>query len=350
MSLEPRTPAASSLGIVVIGRNEGERLRRCFDALPAGVATVYVDSGSTDRSRELARSRGIALVELDLSIPFTAARARNAGLARLIEIAPGTEFVQFLDGDCELHREWIERARTALARDPAVVVVCGRRRERFPERSAYNRLCDMEWDTPVGDALSCGGDALMRVAPLRAVGGFDPTLIAGEEPELCFRLRAAGHRIARIDAEMTLHDAAMTTFSQWWSRTKRAGHAAAEGANLHWKDGDRRAGRRVASAVFWSMGVPAAALFGLAIAVASQSWIAAGVVLALLVLAYVVLAARIYSGRRRRGDRGADARLYALSCVVGKWPETSGALLYLRNRSRGRRAPLIEYKGGEARA
>ena len=55
------------------------RLRQCL--LSVGSATiVYVDSGSTDGSIACAQSLGVeSCPELDLSIPFTAARARNAG-------------------------------------------------------------------------------------------------------------------------------------------------------------------------------------------------------------------------------------------------------------------------------
>src|SRR5207248_7579001 len=128
---------------------------------------------------------------------------------------------------------WLERAEQELKVRPEVAVVCGRRRERFPEGSVYNRLCDMEWDTPVGEAESCGGDAMMRVKAVRATGGYRAALIAGEEPELCLRLREAGWKVLRLDAEMTLHDAAMTRFGQWWKRAVRAGHAFAEVSWLH---------------------------------------------------------------------------------------------------------------------
>jgi len=81
---DPSTDSQARLppaGIVVIGRNEGERLRACFDALPGDAScVVYVDSGSTDGSVELARARGIHVVELDMSVPFTAARSRNEGI------------------------------------------------------------------------------------------------------------------------------------------------------------------------------------------------------------------------------------------------------------------------------
>jgi hypothetical protein len=80
---------------------------------------------------------------------------------------------------------WCDRAREVLQDEPNVAVVCGRRRERFPQASGFNLLCDLEWNTPVGEALACGGDAMMRVKAIQEVTGYNPSLIAGEEPELC---------------------------------------------------------------------------------------------------------------------------------------------------------------------
>ena len=65
------------------------------------------------------------------------------------------------------------------------------------------------------------------------MGRYRADLIAGEEPELCLRLRQAGWRIWRLNYEMTLHDAAIMRFSQWWRRTLRGGYAYANGAYLH---------------------------------------------------------------------------------------------------------------------
>ncbi len=222
---------ASGIGVVVIGRNEGQRLEHCLRSLLKGTDKVmYVDSGSTDGSLHLARSLGVEVLALDLGTPFTAARARNEGFFALQRRLPSMQLVQFVDGDCEVDSGWLPAAQAFLDDHPDVAVVCGRRRERFPQRSVYNLLCDLEWDTPIGEAKACGGDALMRVDAFAAVGGFRPELIAGEEPELCVRLRAKGWKVWRLDAEMTLHDAAMTRFSQWWRRSLRAGHAYAEGA------------------------------------------------------------------------------------------------------------------------
>ena len=133
---------------------------------------------------------------------------RNEGMRRIAAVAPGLEFIQFIDGDCELMPGWLDTAARVLDQHLTAAAVCGRRRERHPEHSVYNLLCDMEWDTPIGQTLACGGDVLVRTEALRQVVGFRDDLIAGEEPELCVRLRAKGWSIWRLDAEMTLHDAA----------------------------------------------------------------------------------------------------------------------------------------------
>jgi len=325
------------VGVVAIGRNEGERLRRCLQSLdPASRPTVYVDSGSTDGSAEVAASFGAEVVPLDLSIPFTAARARNAGLDRLLKIAPGVELVQFIDGDCEVDPGWLPAATAALDAETDLVVVCGRRREKHPDASVYNQLCDLEWDTPIGDAQACGGDAIMRVAAVKAVGGYRDDLIAGEEPELCVRLRAHGGRVRRLPAEMTFHDAAMTRFRQWWTRNVRAGHAFAEVSHLHARSPFGIWKREARSNWVWGVVVPL-----LAIVPAPFTW---GLSL-LLLLGYPVLYWKIRRGRRARGDDARTARLYSTYCVLSKFPQAAGQVRFWRNRLFGRRNRLIEYKG-----
>lgn len=336
----------SRLGIVAIGRNEGERLRRCLRSLSAaGARVVYVDSGSTDGSVELARASGALVVELDRATGFTAAKARNAGFEALLRGHPDLDYVQFVDGDCELDAGWLPAAVSALDGDPAIAVACGRRRELFPERSLYNELCDIEWDTPAGDVLACGGDALVRVSAFRAVQGFSPGLIAGEEPELCVRLRRLGFRIRRLPAEMTRHDAAMASFGQWWKRCVRAGFAFAQGAALHGASPERHWVGELRSIWLWGAALPAAAL---ALAAAAWPWGA------LLLAAYPALAVRIWLRHRRRLG-GRRAALFAVACVVAKVPQFAGAVRF--GRAAGSTAGpavggggLIEYKSSPGRA
>lgn len=313
---------------IAIGRNEGERLVRCLASLKGKTAPIiYVDSGSTDGSIEVARAFGAEVVKLDMSRGFTAARARNAGLARLVEIEPRDSFVQFLDGDCELQDGWIEIACSTLQADPELAVVCGRRRERFPEATLWNRMIDDEWNTPVGEAKACGGDAMMRRAALDDVEGYRDTLIAGEEPEMCYRMRQKGWRIRRLDAEMTAHDAALTRFSQWWQRTRRAGHAFAECAALHGNgpEGFRR--RETRRALAWGAALPLA------------------IVLSFLFLGpWALLAMMIWPLQVVRLKARGMHWQSAFFLTIGKFPETQGILDYWLGRLTGRRRGLIEYK------
>jgi GT2 family glycosyltransferase len=309
----------SKLGVVAIGRNEGERLRRCLESvLGRAAAVVYVDSGSQDDSVTMAESKGVETVALDLSTPFTAARARNEGLARLLKLCPDTAYVQFVDGDCEMVDGWLARAEAEMEARPDVAVICGRVRERCPN-TVYNRLCDQEWNTPVGETEACGGNSLVRVEAFQQAGGFRTDIRAGEEPELCLRLRARGCKILRIDADMALHDAAMTRFGQWWRRSVRTGYGIAEVSWLHRRATQRVWVRETRSNWFWGLLVPVAALV--------PAYWTMGLTL-LVLLGYPVLGLRIYRGRRRGGDARADAAAYAWFCVVGKFPQMMGQMRF----------------------
>ena len=327
------------LGIVVIGRNEGDRLVRSLASVRGRGSIVYVDSGSTDGSVAAAESAGARVVSLDLSIPFTAARARNAGSAAL---GPDVRLVQFIDGDCAVQPDWLETARCAIDADPGLAAVFGRRREVAPESSVYNWLCDIEWAVPAGPVRQFGGDVMLRRDALVAAGGYPDEMIAGEEPDLSMRLAALGWRMACLPAEMTLHDAAIIRFGQWWRRAERSGHAYAELEARH--PGEYR--RRVLAALFWGAVIPvsipilllAALLFG-------QGWIAAvAVAPALLLVAQFVRVAR--SGSRARPLRDAVALSWFL--LLDKPPHALGIARYWVSRWRGKRTPLIEYKAHAA--
>jgi GT2 family glycosyltransferase len=320
----------SNLGVVAIGRNEAERLAHCFRSLPPSAPVVFVDSASSDGSTEIASSHGISVVELDTSRPLCAARARNAGIARLGDVAKDLEFVLVIDADCELAAGFVDAALAEMARGPKVAVVCGRRREREPRSSIYNLLCDMEWNVPVGDANACGGDAVIRLGPFREIGGYDDTLIAGEEPEMCSRLRRGGWTIRVIDHDMTFHDARMTRFRQWWKRAVRAGHAYAESFVLHglWK-------REVASIVAYAIVIPTA-IATLAVPTRSVSLLG--------LAAYPWLQHRVKGHRIARGDSAHDASVYARYNVLGKFAQAAGIAKYLFGRVLRRPSRIIEYK------
>jgi GT2 family glycosyltransferase len=320
------------LGIVVIGRNEGDRLRRCLASLRGTDARiVYVDSGSTDDSVSFASSCGVETVSLDLSAPFTAARGRNAGVDALRE-GGLPELIQFVDGDCIVVEGWLEAAVAELDADPGLGLVTGWRSEQAREESIYNQMCDVEWHRPACEIRACGGDFMVRSDIFDEIGGFDPGLICSEDEDFVLRLRKAGHMARRLPLDMTSHDANMTRFSQWWRRTLRAGHGFAEVGRRH-RDHFISERRRA-----WAYGLilPLTALIG-------AIWI--GWIVPLTVLAIYALSWwRTARGLAANGQPAKEARNHAAYYTLAKLPHLLGMLLYHFRRLRGSRPELIEYK------
>jgi GT2 family glycosyltransferase len=341
--------ATEHLGVVVIGRNEGERLVRCLQSLRHGGPVVYVDSGSTDGSSE--RAKAFAdVVCLSADIPFSMARGRNTGFRHLVHNYPHVQYVFFVDGDCEVVGDWIAQAIGALDECANVAVVCGRRRERSPESSLFNALCDAEWNTPCGDVESCGGDAVMRVSAFSEAGGFDDQLIAGEEPELCHRLRRNGWRILRLNQDMTLHDAAITSFGQWWRRCIRAGYggmSVRKRLRQSGYNGILPFDHMTSSARLWCIWVPLIITAAAAIICYSTEFspgpaaCAAG--LSLLAV-WVAQSIRIAARQERTTDSGVTPLWYGSLTMIAKLAQLLGQVRFYLDWVRRKKARLIEYK------
>jgi GT2 family glycosyltransferase len=328
----------SELGFVVIGRNEGLRLKDSLSSIrqfAQECQAVYVDSGSTDGSVALARSMGAIVVELDLSVPFTAARARNAGFRALLECHPTLTFVQFLDGDCKIAKHWKEVAKQALRDDPAIAVVSGRRREMQPESSIFNQLIDIEWNRPAGPAKAVLGDMCVRVSAFQQIGGFREDVIAAEDDELCIRIRRAGYRVNRVADDMSEHNANITRVSQWYRRSMRGGHGYANINSLHGYEPERYFARELRSVVFWGGLFPVATIV---------SAFANLLLASFMVLIYVLMISRSIIYRLRTGASLRVAVAYGFLIYTGKIAEFLGVLAYWKNRVLSRQHRLIEYK------
>lgn len=317
---------------VIIGRNEGDRLVQCLKSIAgAGVHIVYVDSGSTDGSVAEAQKVGAQIVELDLSRPFTAARARDTGYKALKDSGVEFDFVQFVDGDCRLVDGWIDAARNALMESPDLGIVTGWRSEINRDDSIYNALCDFEWRRPAGDILTCGGDMMVRREAFEDAGGFNDTVIAAEDDEFCVRVRKAGWKIRRIPVEMTKHDAAMTTFGQWWKRAVRSGHGFAQVGHLH-PEYFKTERRRV-----WLFGaiLPLIALIGAFISI----WIPVGI-LGLYGVSYL----RTVRGLQRQGLPINEALHHSIYLSLSKFPNVLGMLTFWLRHFQEGDMEIIEYK------
>lgn len=321
----------SSIAAVAIGRNEGDRLVRCLTSLRGQTdRIVYVDSGSTDDSVQTARNMGITVVELDTSIPFTAARARNAGFDALKPDLP--DYVQFVDGDCAVEPGWLNKAAAELDQHPDLGIVTGWRYEIYPDRSIYNAIADFEWHRPAGEIAACGGDMMVRSVDFAAIGGFNPIVIAAEDDEFCARMRKSGKRLWRLPETMTHHDANMTRFSEWWRRAVRSGHGFAQVGALH-PEHFRPERKRV-----WVFGaiLPLLALAGLI----TCSWL----LVVLVGLAYLLSYVRTVSGLTREGVATKQAKRLSVLLSLSKIPNFLGVLTYYKRRASGADMKIIEYK------
>lgn len=326
----------SNIGIVVIGRNEGDRLKRCLQSLiDLSQNIVYVDSGSTDDSLYFAESIGIHVLELDMRIPFSAARARNEGFNTLLTIYADIEFVQFIDGDCEIDESWLPFAVEFLKNNNSYAIIAGRRHELYPEKSIYNLMCDIEWNSPIGDAKSCGGDFFIRKSAFLDVSGFNPSIIAGEEPELCLRLRKKGWKIYRADHSMTKHDAAMMHFAQWWYKAIRSGHAYAQGLALHGMSDEKFCVKDSLRIWFWSMLLPLFILL--------TSFFINLTYLGLLV-AYPLNFFKIAMMKFKQLKNRKHSYIYSFFVVIGKFPQWVGQIKFIVKTILHIKPTIIEYK------
>lgn len=326
---------------VVIGRNEGERLEPSLSSVrAAGLPLVYADSGSTDGSASVAAKLDVPIVDLEPQRPFSAARGRNEGLDEARRRWPDAKIVMFLDGDCVIDPGFPAAAAAAFDDDPGCAIIVGHLAERHPDASIYNRLCAIEWSSAPGyieNLAALGGIMAVRISALREVGGFNEQLIAGEDSELGVRLRLAKYRILKLDRRMAVHDAEISRFGQWWTRSVRAGHALAQRYSVNGASELRDCRRELLSTLAWGLFLP---LLVLALLVPTRGF-------SLLLLgAYLLLGWRIYSYYRRSGIAAADARLAARFTILAKFANLVGVFRYVVNRARGR-FRIIEYKSAQ---
>jgi cellulose synthase/poly-beta-1,6-N-acetylglucosamine synthase-like glycosyltransferase len=326
------------LSIVVIGSNEGARLVRCLRSIlsmprPFGeFEIVYVDSRSTDGSASRA-AEFATVVELKDG-RLSAARARNAGWQNC-----KGDFVFFLDGDTILHPDFLTKAMPEFE-DPRVMVVCGNRREISPHSSVYNLVADLDWIASHGITDSCGGDAVIRRKVLEQTGGYNPDLIAGEEPDLCRRIRASGGLISHIDVPMTGHDFEMVSWRQYWKHAVRAGHAYAEVSAIYKNTADplwREVSRRNAvQGVIYLAGSVLAVIASIVL----HSWI----FIALLLVAFGAIVVRTTLKARWRSPSLKTVALFAVHSHVQQIPILLGQARYWFNARGDWRSEVIDYK------
>lgn len=334
-----RSLETPSLSIVVIGRNEGDRLVRCLQSIAemrlAGSqpALIYVDSASSDGSADRAAQLGAKVISLARG-RTSAAAGRNAGWR-----SAKSDIVLFLDGDMTIAPDFVLESIGEF-RNSAIGVVFGDCRESDPQDSIYNRILDLDWIVAVGPVEYCGGAALIRRELLERIGGYNEHLIAAEDTELCSRIRATGSTILHVDRPMVRHDLAITRFSQYWRRAVRSGYAYAEVAEQIspydapvWYRNARRNRIQGAAMIALIAGGPI-------LAIKFRSFMPVLIVIAIISALALRTAIRTHWKKSPLSTR----LLHGLHSHLVQIPLLFGQLKYQRDRARGKSSELIEYK------
>jgi len=323
------------VSIVIIGRNEGDRLVKCIQSArkleyPSDrKEIIYVDSRSSDDSVEQAKKLGIEKIFVLEQEKTCAAMGRNLGMQHAVG-----ELILFLDGDTQISRDFLTAAITHFEKEE-IAIVYGRRTEIHPE-SLYIQLCGSDWSQRIpGYTETAAGDVLMRAEVIREIGGYKE-IIAGEDPEMSNSVINAGYKILFLDKDMVKHDLAMHSFRQYWKHSVRSGFAYAVVADITkgraiplWVDKKKKIMRQ---GVLYIL----APLLG--IAASFLLWTIIPFIM-YLILGGLILGRSFIKNRMKGMKMGFNA-IYTLHSHFLKIPLMIGQLTYLTNKNKS----LIEYK------
>lgn len=195
------------VSILIKALNEEARIAHCLDAAVREAQLVdgeviLVDSLSTDRTVEIARSYPIRIVQFS----FPEDRSCGAAVQLGYQFAEG-EYIYVLDGDMELQNGFIAKALNVLETESNVGGVGGKLLDRRIRTAAdLRRALTLGILSRRIEVDELGGGGLYRRKAIESVGYLAHRwLPACEEAELGFRLRAAGWRLFRLPDPAVLH-------------------------------------------------------------------------------------------------------------------------------------------------
>jgi GT2 family glycosyltransferase len=216
------------VSIIIKALNEEDNIVKAVESsleavAPFGGEVIVADSGSTDRTIELAMPFPVKIVQL----AHPDERCCGIGPELGYEASEG-QYVYILDGDMQIDAAFIRTAITFLDTHPRVAGVGGYVREmRISNLEFKNRVARQHRDQPQSarEVGSLGGGGLYRRTAIQEVGYLsDRNLHSFEEYDLGARLRAKGWRLVRLQDHAADHYSySMGTYRLLWFRI-RAGY------------------------------------------------------------------------------------------------------------------------------
>jgi glycosyltransferase involved in cell wall biosynthesis len=189
-----------SVSIIIKAFNEQRHIAASIESALRALAgmngeIILADSASTDQTVEIAATYPVKIVTLRSA----ADRSCGAGVQLGYQYSVG-DYVCLLDGDMQLHTDFLPAAIKFLEQNPEFAGVGGMIVERETGNCEYvKRAQAVDFDRLPGEVkkLDCGG--VYRRQAIETVGYLgDRNLHGGEEFELAVRLRARGWRLSRI--------------------------------------------------------------------------------------------------------------------------------------------------------
>lgn len=309
-----------TIGVVIIGRNEGKHLKECLIPLAGQKSPIlYVDSASSDNSVAIARQSGVEVLQLDASCPMSPAIARNSGAKRILELNPHLQYIQFVDGDTVLEKNWLSEGQKIFKERNDVAIVSGDLKEKNDTSSIYKQVSSMEWMRHPGEIQHCGGNCMVRATIFRNVKGFNTDILSGEDTEFCLRIRRLRWKIFHTPQIMGVHNSHVDTFPTFWKRSMRTGYAYQQISQMYINDPEKLFVKENRSNWIFGGLIPLAALFLIPF---TSGWSL------LLLLAYPLLIVKIYLNINQQIPPKM-AFLYSVHCAMMKIPGFIGALQFI---------------------
>lgn len=223
------------VSVVICTFNGGKYIGACLESLagqnypPGRFEIIVVDDGSTDNTSEIARAKGAHVIRRETNHGIAA--SRGSGLA-----AAKGEIIAYIDDDCIADVHWLFNLVEPL-RGSEFTASGGRilpyKTDRFAERYlsaagygnpvalAFGESKNPLWrfwiyaktmfrpidvaTKPIEVEAVFTASVAYRTAALRSIGGFDETLITGEDADVAKRLRQDGKRLVFVPQAIVWH-------------------------------------------------------------------------------------------------------------------------------------------------
>lgn len=192
------------ISFVIPVRNDAARLDRCLASIVRNeyprnlVEIIVVDNESTDGSANAARAYGAIVIK---STGDSVAQHRNRGARAALG-----GIIAFADSDHEITGNWIGTAVDALS-DPTVAAAgapCLTQPSPNWVQEQYDGLRSRPVQREDVSWLGSGNLAVKR-SVFERIGGFNTSLIACEDVDLCNRITATGFRIVADPGLRSIH-------------------------------------------------------------------------------------------------------------------------------------------------